>query len=302
MQKRGYSTLIWGGLLIVFGFLLLADNLDWLGDWDAPVWSLILGAIGLTFLATFASDRRQWWALVPGLVILGVAVAVFLAEQDLVAGYIVATIILAGVGLPFLLIFITDRQHWWALIPGMTMLGVAAAIFLEGIGVIGGEAVGGLVVGGISLGFLSIYLMDRAQWWALIPGGIMGTVAFFLLLAAAGELVWPLALILLGLLLLRGSLGGGRRRARRVPRSSPPAPPVDAGALDRVVETTRPERKRVPTLEEQIEAAIAEETVEDAEVVEEPEPEAEEPEPPAGMPPALEMPEPPEVPPPPEMA
>ncbi len=286
MQKRGYSTLIWGGLLIVFGFLLLADNLDWLGDWDAPVWSLILGAIGLTFLATFASDRRQWWALVPGLVILGVAVAVFLAEQDLIAGHFVATIILAGVSLPFLLIFMADRQHWWALIPGMTMLGIAVAVFLEGIGVIGGEAVGGLVVGGISLGFLSIYLIDRRQWWVLIPGGILGTVAFFLLLAAAGELMWPLALILLGLLLLRGSLGGSRRRAL-------PTPPV---------EPARAERQRLPTLEEQIEAATAEGTVEDAEVVEEPEPEAEEPEPPAEMPPAPEMPEPPEVPPPPEMA
>jgi len=273
-SKRSYSSWIWGGLLIALGLVFLAENLDLLGDWNAPVWSLILGAISLVFLVTFISDRSQWWALIPGLVILGVAVAVFLAEQELVAGYVVATIILAGVGLPFLLIFLTDRKHWWALIPGMTMIGVAGAVFLEGIGVISDEAVGGLVVGGIALGFLFIYLIDRQQWWALIPGGIMGTVAFFLLVATVIEYVWPVALILLGLLLLRSGLVGGRRRPRGAERVSAPTPPPP--------EPAERERQRLPTLEEQIEEAIAQEpeVVEEAEVVTEPESEGQAPEPP----------------------
>ena len=127
MRKRRYGSLIWGGLLIVIGLLLLIDNLDLLGDWDAPIWSLILGACGLVFLAIYANDRAQWWALIPGLVILGIAAAVFLAEQDLVEGYVVATIILAAVGLPFLLIFVSDRQHWWALIPAYVLLVVAVS-------------------------------------------------------------------------------------------------------------------------------------------------------------------------------
>jgi hypothetical protein len=267
-SKRSYSSWIWGGLLIALGLVFLAENLDLLGDWNAPVWSLILGAISLVFLVTYVSDRGQWWALIPGLVILGVAVAVFLAEQELVAGYVVATIILAGVGLPFLLIFLTDRKHWWALIPGMTMIGVAAAVFLEGIGVISDEAVGGLVVGGIAMGFLSIYLIDRQQWWALIPGGIMGTVAFFLLVATVIEYVWPVALILLGLLLLRSGLVGGRRRPRGVERVSAPTPLPPEPAMQ--------ERQRLPTLEEQIEEAVAQEP----EVVTEPESEGQAPEPP----------------------
>jgi hypothetical protein len=284
MRKQRFGSLIWGGLLVALGLVLLVENLGWLGDWNAPVWSLILGAIGLIFMATFVSDRRQWWALIPGLVILGIALAVFLAEQDLIAGYVVATIILAGVGLPFLLIFIMDRQQWWALIPGMTMSGIAVAVFMEGIGLIEGEAVGGIVVGGISLGFLSIYMIDRRQWWALIPGGVMGTVAFFLLLASLGQFVWPVLLILLGLLMLRGSLRGGRRRPRR---PSPPPPPV---------EPARRERKRLPTLEEQIEAVIGEQPQ-----TAEAESEDEGHEPAIDVPPMFEMPQPPEVPPPPEI-
>jgi len=281
MNKRRYGSLIWGGMLVLLGLLLLLENLDLFGEWQVPFWSLFLGALGLLFLSIYVRDREQWWALIPGLVILGIAVAVFMAEQDLVADYLVATTILAAVGLPFLVIFATDRSHWWALIPALTMLGVAAGVFLEGVGAISGTAVAGFVLGGISLGFLSIYLIDREQWWALIPGSIMGTMAFFFLLATATKYVWPLAIILLGVLLLWGSLGGGRRRRgrRRVQPSTPP-----------------PQRERLPTLEEQIEAAIAEEAAA-AEGTTTAEPGDKEPEPPAAMPPAPEIPHPPEVPP-----
>ena len=274
MQKQGYRF-VWGGLLIVIGLGLLAENLDWLGDWNAPVWSLILGAISLIFLATYAGDRRQWWALIPGLVILAVAVGVFLAEQKIVDGYVVGGIILAGVGLPFLMIFVADRRHWWALIPGMTMSGIAMAVILEGSNVIGEQAVGGIIVGGISVGFLSIYWIDRKQWWALFPGGVMGAIALIIFLAAGVEVVWGVALILLGLAMLRGNLGRGRR-------ASAPS----------LVEPARPERQRLPTLEEQIEAVVQEtDAVQDVEGEE----------PSIDVPLAPDMPEPPAMPEPPEV-
>jgi hypothetical protein len=157
--------------------------------------------------------------------------------------------------------------------------------------------VGGLAVGGISLGFVSIYLIDREQWWALIPAGIMGVLAFFLLLATAARFVWPAALIVLGLLLLRSNLGGSRRRARRAPLPPAPIPSIDTAELDRTVEATEPERERLPTLEQQIADAIAEESAAPlpAEAADQA-PETEKPEPPADMPATPEMPEPPEVP------
>ena len=295
MRKRGCGSLIWGGLLVLLGLLLLIDNLELLGDWDVPIWSLMLGASGLIFLAVYVNDREQWWALIPGLVILGIAVAVFLAERDLVPDYAVATIILAGVGLPFLFIFIADRQHWWGLIPALTMGGIALGVLFEGIGAIGGEAVGGFVVGGIGLGFLSIYVVDRKQWWALIPGGVMGVLAFFLLLATATKYVVPAAMILLGLLLLRGNLGGRRQRPRPTASASAPLPVIDVGELFEEPGTpNRPERKRLPTLEEQIEEAIAEEP----EMGEKEETEGagpEEQEPPSDMPSPPQVPSPPEM-------
>lgn len=233
MHKRGRTQLIWAGMLIVLGLLLLAGNLNWLGDLNAPFWSLILGAASLIFLTTFVSDREQWWALIPGLVLLGVAVAVFLADHDIVADHVVATIILAAVGLPFVLIYIIDRQQWWAMIPAFTMAGVAAGVFLEGAGAITGPAVAGFVLGGVSLGFLFIYVVDRELWWALIPGGITGLMSIVFLLAAAARFILPLVIILFGLLLLYGNLRRGRQRPHE------------------------PESQRLPTTEEQIEVAVA---------------------------------------------
>jgi hypothetical protein len=159
------------------------------------------------------------------------------------------------VGLPFLLIYLSDRQHWWALIPGVIMGMIAVAVFFEGTGAIGGEAVGGLVVGGVSLAFFSIYFVDRQHWWALIPGFIMGIVAFFLLLATAAEFVWPVALILLGLFLLRGNLSGGRKERAT---TRPATPSIEIERVSPRVQSQAPEKKRLPTLEEQIEAALAE--------------------------------------------
>jgi hypothetical protein len=298
MRKISYGSVIWGGVLIILGLGLLIENLNLLGDWNVPFWSLLLGAFGLFFLTVYVRDRAQWWALIPGLAILVIAVAVLLAELELVAGYLVGAVILGGVGLPFLTIFISDRQHWWALIPGLTMFGTAVAVLLEGLGVIEGETVGAIVVGGVSLGFIAIYLVDRRQWWALIPGGIMGIIAFFLLLATAAEFVWPTALILLGLLMLRGSLRGRRKESRLAAEAATRLPSTDGREPDLVLQATQSERRRTPSLDEQIRAAIGDQATQDEGM----ETEEENEEGPDDMPPPPVMPEPPQVPPGPEVA
>ena len=267
MSKRRYVSLLWGGFLIILGIALLAENLDLLGDWTVPIWSLALWAGGLLFLAVFFSERDQWWALIPGLVLPGIGTAVYLGERGLVAEHAVGTIILATIGLPFLLIFLSDRSQWWALIPAFALAGSACGVFLEGTGAISDEAVAGVIVGGVSLGFLSIYFFEREQWWALIPGGILALIALLMLLATATEYILPLALILVGILLLRGVLGRGRRSAQR----GHPTPSsqtlyndssfsaMSSDTLATSNKTSTAERKQLPTLEEQIQAAIVEE-------------------------------------------
>jgi hypothetical protein len=88
-------------------------------------------------------------------------------------------VILGIGGLAFLSVYFANREHWWALIPGCTLLSVSALILLDrflpnGVGDWGGS----IVLGGIGLSFLLIYFSNREFWWAVIPGGVMATLAF----------------------------------------------------------------------------------------------------------------------------
>ena len=87
--------------------------------------------------------------------------------------------VLLGLGsLFFLSFFLQNRANWWALIPGFTLLSLLILILLNGF-IPGLEANwgGSVVLGGIGLSFFLIYLVDRANWWALIPGGVLLTLA-----------------------------------------------------------------------------------------------------------------------------
>ena len=105
--------------------------------------------------------------LLQGFGILGVVVA------------LVWALIFAAGGLVFLYMFLTDqRASWWAVIPGFALLGIAALIALDEFWPRVGDAVGGaLFLGGVGLAFWVIYFIRREYWWAVIPGGILFTVA-----------------------------------------------------------------------------------------------------------------------------
>lgn len=92
--------------------------------------------------------------------------------------YFWGTAALVG-ALVFLAEFIgKGKSAWWALIPGITLLGAAGSILSEAL--LPGAAgwLSGMVfLGAIGLAFFLVYLVDRNQWWAIIPGGVLGTLA-----------------------------------------------------------------------------------------------------------------------------
>ena len=93
------------------------------------------------------------------------------------------SILLALVGVFFVMVFLQDRRQWWGLIPGVTLLSVALLLFLEEIVPGGSVDWGGVIVpGGIGLSFLLIYAANREQWWAIIPGGVMVSISLMILL------------------------------------------------------------------------------------------------------------------------
>ena len=96
----------------------------------------------------------------------------------LAVGGLVWGIIMAVAGLVFLSVFASNREHWWALIPGFVLLAVGAIILLDTYAPGGlGEMAGVIMLGAIGLAFLLVYLVNRDNWWAIIPAGVMGTLA-----------------------------------------------------------------------------------------------------------------------------
>jgi len=82
-------------------------------------------------------------------------------------------------GLLFLILYFTQHEHWWALIPGVIFLTIATTIGLNTFvpAYNSNHLEGPTILGGIALSFFLVYLAERGNWWALIPGGIMATIA-----------------------------------------------------------------------------------------------------------------------------
>lgn len=87
-------------------------------------------------------------------------------------------LLLGAGGIVLLIVGAQNRARWWALIPGAVLLSIGIllglAIFAPALGSTWG---GTLLLGTLGAGFLAIYLLRRDFWWALIPGGVLLTLA-----------------------------------------------------------------------------------------------------------------------------
>jgi hypothetical protein len=84
-------------------------------------------------------------------------------------------IIFGAIGAVFLYYFFTNKNFgWWAIIPALALLGMAASSILPA----SLDAWSGLFfLGGLSAAFWVIYFTDRDRWWGIIPGGTLATLA-----------------------------------------------------------------------------------------------------------------------------
>lgn len=82
-------------------------------------------------------------------------------------------------GLAFLTWFLRRPAQWWTAIPAFALLGLAALMFVDALFPRIAQTWGGaLFLGGLALGFWVVYLSDQRNWWAIIPGGVLITLAF----------------------------------------------------------------------------------------------------------------------------
>ena len=209
------GRLIWGVALIAMGAFFLAQQFGLFGSLQLPFWAFAFGLLGLIFLFTFIADRRQWWALIPGCILLGVALIIVNEQNEFITGEQAGALFLFSIGLPFLLIYLVDRRMWWALIPGGVLSVIALITFVSG-GNVSGQAIAAILLLGLAAVFAVLRFATRSNpymGWATWVAVILAVVGALVLIAGpqAAALVGPAILIGLGLILLVRAYQGRAR-------------------------------------------------------------------------------------------
>lgn len=204
-MKWPILRVLWGLLLILAGVLFLLNSIGTItiGDFQ---WAIILVIGGLAFLSVFIVDRNHWWALFPAFGLLIGGTIIFLEKAfPALPGDFGGAIAMAGIGLAFLLIFVSNIANWWALIPAGVLLSSAVALLMSVFAQ--GQETGGVFLIGLGLTFGVIGFVPTKQGrmrWAFIPALVLLVIGFIVLIASFNlfVVIGPLALIGVGALII----------------------------------------------------------------------------------------------------
>jgi hypothetical protein len=201
----------WGWLFPAFIFAALAGVMAITESTVPDEWiaTLVVGSVALPFIIAFLLDRSRWWAWIPALILLFVALIPPLTT--VMNGDLVGALIIAMIGLPFLVVYLVSPKSWWALIPGGIMLGIAVMIPLSSVKVGGETGTFGVavmfLVWALTFGVLWLRRAQHDTDWAKYPTVPLAGVAVLMLFITTGfEYVWTIGLIIAGLVLLLSAI------------------------------------------------------------------------------------------------
>ena len=202
-MKNDQSRLIWGGMLILAGILFLLQELNILGNAFQYLWLILMAAGAAVFIWIYFTKKEQWWAIIPGLTLLGLSLSGLDSLLNFYPGSSwTGAIFLGCIGLAFWLIYLRRQDQWWAIIPGGVLITLAAVAGLEkAMDWSGGIFFLGLAATFALVGILPNQLDTR---WAFIPAAILAVlgIASFAPLRSVMVVIWPVALIALGVYIL----------------------------------------------------------------------------------------------------
>ena len=115
MQERNWShdKLWWGLLLIAAGVFFLLQNFGFFVAISAFLAMALFALGGLAFLFVFLTHPQdRWWAAIPGCVLLGLAMTIFVdnyapAFLEPLAG----SVFLGSIGVGFALVYLANRSR-----------------------------------------------------------------------------------------------------------------------------------------------------------------------------------------------
>lgn len=197
---------IFGGVaLILVGALFLIQQVFHLPiHLGGVIIAVIFALAGCVFLYVLLNNHDNWWAAIPGFVLLGLGVLIASGEFfPIFADKFGGTLFLGFIGLSFLVVYLMRRDSWWAIIPAGVLFTLALVAWVAQYN---GFASGATFFLGIALTFAVLGLMPigRNEKWPWIPAGICALLGTLLMLGSgsflntAAGLVWPAILVLGG--------------------------------------------------------------------------------------------------------
>ena len=169
---------IFGGLAITI--TLATNNLN-----TAAVASPLFVGLLIPFGAAYLTDRtRNWWALIPGGVMLFLTLVTLLVDYTSGDEW-VGALLLFMVAISFFVVYLNNRTRWWALLVAYItgVLGIAPLMSLGGRDA---EYFGSIFLFAVAVPFFVVYFRSAENWWAIIPAGAVSVVAVIVTLAIAG--------------------------------------------------------------------------------------------------------------------
>jgi hypothetical protein len=169
---------VFGGLAVTVA--LATNNVD-----NAAVGSPLFFGLLIPFAAAYLTDRtRNWWALIPGGVMLFLALTTLLVDN--VGGEWVGSLFLFLIALSFFVVYLNNHTRTWALLVAYIMFVLSIAPAMASGGGDTAAYFGTVFLFAIALPFFVIYFRSAENWWAIIPAGVMTTLSVIAGLAIAG--------------------------------------------------------------------------------------------------------------------
>jgi hypothetical protein len=169
---------VFGGLAVLIGFAV--------SGYDNPAMAspLFFGLL-IPFAAAYLYDRsRNWWALIPGGVMLFLALVLLLVDN--VGGEWVGSLFLFMIALSFFVVYLNNRTRQWALLVAYILFVLSIAPAMASFGGDMAAYFGSIFLFAVALPFFVVYFRDEKNWWAIIPAGVMTTLAVIAGAAIAG--------------------------------------------------------------------------------------------------------------------
>jgi len=178
----------WGWLFPVGIFGALAFLLAMVAndvDSAAMVAPLFFG-IGLPFVVAYFLDRsRNWWALIPAGAMLFFGFMMFIVDNG--HDEWIGTLFLFMIALSFFAVYLNDRTRQWALLVAYILFVLSIAPAMASFGGDVPAYFGSIFLLAVAIPFFIVYFRSSEKnWWAIIPAGVMTTLAIIATLGIAG--------------------------------------------------------------------------------------------------------------------